>query len=123
VCGLKPGTDLSSSIQLYVAFFLSGLIHTSADYMMVGYFPWFSLRFFLLQAVAISFEDLVIRTVKPLCTETYSRANRILGYLWVISWFYWAGPLWLDPTSASGTHVCDKGVIFGRVWDLWNDYS
>ena len=60
------GTNLSSYTQLYVAFSLSGLLHFSGDFVYEKRIVSRSFKFFLLQAVAITFEDLVIYITKRL---------------------------------------------------------
>lgn len=109
--GFAPGTNLSSYTQLYIAFLISGLIHAGGDFMVVRYLPIFPLKFFLLQAVAITIEDFVIwctRSIRP----KLGWLNKAIGFAWVVVWFTWSGPQWLDPMSANGGTVDGEGVVF-----------
>ncbi|KAF9033406.1 hypothetical protein BDZ89DRAFT_1062878, partial [Hymenopellis radicata] len=101
VLHLQPGTNASSYVQLYVAFFLSGVIHSVCEPMRRDF------HFFLLQAVAITLEDGIIAIGKKLGVRQ-GRAIHILGYLWVATWFYHTLPIWWEPM---------------RRVDLWDTYS
>ena len=59
------GSNRSSYTQLYVAFF-SELLHFSGDFMLEKWLVNCTFEFFLLQTVAIAFEDLVIYVAKGL---------------------------------------------------------
>lgn len=95
---LKSGTSLAWHVQLFVAFALSGLIHLAGDYR--GQDDWTkggTMRFFLLQAVAISFEDVVINLASRLGFGKTTRLSKCIGYLWVLGWWIWAVPPWTGP--------------------------
>jgi hypothetical protein len=91
--GFEPGTLGSSYTQLYVAFFLSGLIHTGGD-IVLSSLPsatsrsFFSMTFFLLQAFIITIEDIFIGIARRLRVKS-SVWTRVLGYVWVATWFGW----------------------------------
>jgi Membrane bound O-acyl transferase family len=123
VCGFEPGTAASSYTQLFVAFLLSGLIHTGGDYMVFRHFTSFSLQFFLLQAIAISFEDFVIWSTKSMSAYWDPRISRTVGYVWVLGWFCFAIPMWLDPLTAANIHTVDRGDITTKVLNLWTSYT
>lgn len=59
------------------------------------------MQFFMLQAIAITLEDFFIWFAKPLRAKLgwFSRA---VGFCYVIAWFTWSGPLFLDPMSVDG---------------------
>lgn len=57
---LAPHTWLTRNTKLFLAFLLSGLMHSAGDYGMYNGSKWFSLRFFILQPFAIMAEDAVI---------------------------------------------------------------
>ena len=90
-----------------------------------------SFKFFLLQAAAITFEDLVIYMAKRFLIrgiklkpggDDESRGGavvRVLGYCWVILWFCLTLPAWLDGASAAGLHDTDRGPITQFVSDTW----
>ena len=81
--GFRKGTNASSYTQLYVGFFVSALIHLFAAFFMargdIG-----ELQFFMGQAVAITFEDMVIATANRLGIQPVGWLGKIIGYLWVL---------------------------------------
>lgn len=86
---LPPGGNLSSYTQLYIAFLLSGLVHIPPS-------NGGALQFFLMQAVAITFEDGVISLAARAGLKHSNRWLRRLGYLWVYCWFVYSLPPWVD---------------------------
>ncbi|KAG8935600.1 hypothetical protein FRC02_007311, partial [Tulasnella sp. 418] len=87
----KSGTNASSYTQLYVAFVMSGVIHSLGDRMMIGKSGMgSSMPFFLQQAVAITLEDFVIWLGRRTFGTPYWA--RWVGYIWVICWFRWSLP-------------------------------
>ena len=126
------GTNRSSYTQLYVAFFLSGLLHFSGDFALEKRMVYRSFNFFLLQAIAITFEDLVIYIAKGLLRrggvelkpgkvdESWAEAGvRAFGYCWVTLWFCSTLPIWLDEPSAAGVNSADRGPITQFLLDAW----
>ncbi|KAJ8507938.1 hypothetical protein ONZ45_g9740 [Pleurotus djamor] len=105
ILGLKRGR-LTSYIQLYVAFIMSGIIHHSAEFMPVGHRQSQSIRFFLIQAVGIHCEDGIIAVASRLGIRE-SWFWRALGYLWVWQWLTWTVPFWL--------HALPQGAPIGIV--------
>jgi Membrane bound O-acyl transferase family len=112
---LKPGTSLFSYTQVYISFFLSGLLHATGDYMIRGYLPLFSIQFFMLQALGISFEHFVIWLTTPIHSKLDVRVRKAIGYMWVVVWFCWTAPIWLDPMSAAGQHDRLDGIVFPKI--------
>lgn len=99
--GVPRGTFLSSQIQVHAAFLASALLHCLGDVALahdVRYFGRISCAFFLINGVAITFEDSVI----ALARRARVRAPRVLGYVWVCAWFTWAGRLYQEPMYAAG---------------------
>ncbi|KAJ7588106.1 membrane bound O-acyl transferase family-domain-containing protein [Mycena floridula] len=98
---LERGTILSSLVQLFTAFILSGIIHQMADSVMLQKFPWKggSFKFFFVQTLAIIFEDTVRYLGKKLGIQ---RVNKIFGYVWVLCWFSWCMPIMQDPILRAG---------------------
>ena len=130
------GTNRSSYTQLYLAFFLSGIIHFAGDFMHERRLVYHSFKFFILQAVAITFEDLVIYTAKRLrqwggiglkpgkADESWGEsAVKVIGYCWVGLWFCLALPVWVDGTSVAGIYDTDSGPIAQFVWDTWKKWA
>jgi hypothetical protein len=129
------GTIRSSFTQLYIAFLLSGIIHVSGDFMAKGEITYCSLKFFPLQAVAITFECFVIYVarhlllragiaVKPEAADGYwvGIFLKILGYCWVILWFCFAVPILQDGNPSIQFGEVEEGYIarfLSNKWKYW----
>ncbi|TFK66885.1 hypothetical protein BDN72DRAFT_888993 [Pluteus cervinus] len=101
--GFRPGTSGSSYTQLYVAFGISAIIHSLGGDLMIGSeYLGSSAPFFMSQAVAITFEDLVIAVVQRLGLKVPSKLAHIIGYIWVFVWFSISMPWMLDPYLRAG---------------------
>ncbi|KAI1912870.1 hypothetical protein LOZ53_003085 [Ophidiomyces ophidiicola] len=100
---LRRGT-LRTYTQLWLSFAISGIMHSAAIYLIpsplnitfrersLGFF-----QFFMLQATAITFEDFVQYIYKNLVSNLPQRPwQRWLGHLWVIFWFAFSLPYFLD---------------------------
>lgn len=109
------GTNRSSYTQLYIAFFLSAAIHFVGDSMFRKRVAYYSFKFMLLQAVAITFEDLAIYIAKRFLPQKGIEINpgradeswagavvRVMGYCWVTLWFCVTAPEWRDKTGLIG---------------------
>ena len=129
------GTNRSSYTQLYVAFFLSGLLHSSGDFMIEKRMVSRSIKFFLLQAVAITFEDLIIHLAERSLRrgeielklgkvgESWAGAVvRVIGYCWVTLWACLTLPVWLDGLNAAGWGSSDRGPITQFILDKWKQW-
>ena len=129
---LPRGSNRSSYTQLYVAFFLSGIIHSSGDFMLEKRMVYRSFKFFLLQAVAITFEDFFIYISKRLLRrggvelkpgridESWAEVVvRAVGYCWVTLWFCLTLPVWLDEPNSIGFGSSDRGAITQFLLDTW----
>ena len=100
VLRLKRNTKAAFLAQIYVGFAVTATIHVAGDYSLLG--SWSrsrSLRFFLLQAVAITVEMMLIDTAKRLSIRG---PWRCIGYVWVILWFTYTVPDWTDPLLRAG---------------------
>ena len=126
------GTNRSSYTQLYAAFFLSGLLHTTGDFMIDKRIVYRSIKFFLLQAVAITFEDFVIYLAKRLFCRGDTELKlekadepwvgavaRVIGYCWVTLWVCSTLPGWLDGLNAAGWGSSERGPISQFLLDKW----
>ncbi|OQU96641.1 hypothetical protein CLAIMM_02691 [Cladophialophora immunda] len=84
VLRVKTGTLASRYLQLYNAFFVSALIHhagaLNCAYSSLG---WCQFYFFMIQPVAIMFEDLVIYFGKKAALKDTWK-TRAVGYVWVV---------------------------------------
>jgi len=89
-------------------------------------------KFFLLQAIAITFEDFVIYIAKGFlrrwrvelkpgrADETWAEAVvRVVGYCWVTIWICLTLPVWLDELSSIGVGSLDRGAITRFLLDTW----
>jgi uncharacterized membrane protein len=130
------GTNRSSYAQLYVAFLLSGTIHFAGDFISRKRLVYHSFKFFLLQAVVITFEDFVIYAGKRLLLRGGIKLNpgrsneswteygvRVLGYCWVVLWFCLTLPAWRDKTSAISWDGADKLPLSQLVLGLWKRWA
>ena len=126
------GSNRSSFTQLYLAFFLSALIHFSGEFMFERRLVYHSFKFFFFQALAITLEDLVISAAKSLLRRSGIKLEpgkadeswaevvlRIVGYCWVVLWFCWTIPVWMDENSVAGLHAGDVMPIAQFVLDTW----
>ena len=129
------GTNRSSYTQLYAAFLLSALFHFAGDLMIFrGRTVYYAFKFFLLQAIVITFEGFVIYIAKcflgqrgvELLTpgkpdESWGGAVvRVAGYCWVTIWFCLTLPMRLGEPNAIGFGVRDRGLITQYLLDAWN---
>ncbi|KAF9646131.1 hypothetical protein BDM02DRAFT_3172253 [Thelephora ganbajun] len=130
------GTNGSSYAQLYIAFLLSGILHFAADFMMEKRMVYRSFNFFLLQAIAITFEDFVIYITKSLLIQrgielrpgkihkSWAEAVvRVIGYCWVVVWFCLTLPVWLDGASTIGLNNVDRGAGTKFLLDTWKRWT
>ena len=97
-------------VKTMAAFFFSALTHVGGDFAIHRSF-WKSgptFQFFLLQPAAILIEEIAIRAARWVLLSTLGRTQapglmwRVAGYLWVVSWFVWCAPPWLDAISVAG---------------------
>ncbi|KAF8345383.1 hypothetical protein F5887DRAFT_966549 [Amanita rubescens] len=79
----------------------SGVIHVASEFSLLGYLSSrHAFRFFLLQAVGIHVETMVIEWGSRLPVRW--PPTRAMGYLWVLTWFFFTAPYMLDPPLLSG---------------------
>ncbi|KAA1478061.1 hypothetical protein DENSPDRAFT_829531 [Dentipellis sp. KUC8613] len=104
--GFQRGTTGSSYTQLYVSFFLSGVLHMGGDYMVDPALLGSSFPFFIYQAVAITAEDAVVGLGKRMGVRE-SHATRLLGYVWTFTWFSWSTAGYIDWSIGAGTGVAE----------------
>ena len=94
-------------VQLYVGFAVTGLIHASGEYALSGRLTFdHALRFYLMQAVGITVETLVVRCAREL---SVGGRWRWVGYLWVAVWFTLVVPAWAEPMLREG--------MVEEIWD------
>lgn len=112
-----PQGKFKTYFKLYGSFFISGLLHYAADYMLFQNWSGTSIRFFVLQAVAITFEDIAIALASRLGFNRNMLGFRVIGYVWVFAWFAFSLPIWLDPIVHAGT--MDEGVNVSLILGVW----
>ena len=130
------GTKRSAYTQLYVAFFLSALVHFASDFMLEKRMVDRSFRFLLSQAVVITFEDFVIYITKRTLLQrgiefNLERAHgswgeavvRVVGYCWVTLSFCLTFPGWQDELNALGFGNIDRGPITQFILDTWKQWA
>lgn len=102
--GLPTGT-VRTYVQLALSFAISGVMHAVAIYILpsplnisfyersFGFF-----QFFMLQAAAITFEDFVSFCTRRVLGAGFmqSRWRKLISYAWVVSWFGYSLPYFLD---------------------------
>ncbi|KAH7904732.1 hypothetical protein BJ138DRAFT_1166049 [Hygrophoropsis aurantiaca] len=81
---------------------LSGAVHVGGDTRLNAKQTGFSWPFFILQAMAITFKDAVIGLARRVGFTKATPLTRLVGYLWVWSWFYASYPAWIDGQIAAG---------------------
>ena len=91
--------------KIFLAFLISGLLHTAAD--VAGGMPLVdsgTIRFFCTQALGIAVEDGVVATYQAFWVYfTGKRTNvcplwaQTIGYCWVVMYLFWSTPAWVYP--------------------------
>ena len=111
--------------NLCTVFLISGLVHIGGEYMMLGRLGLGAFRFFLLQGLAISIETIVSNVLslsgsspRKAALSTLKLRTRIVGYVWVLLWFWWSLPLMVDPGIPAGTYGPHRGLTFERLSKL-----
>ena len=100
----------------------SSLIHVGGEYMMLSRLGLGAFRFFLLQGLAVSAETIVSNLLslsgsslvspRKAARPTPKLWARIVGYVWVLLWFWWSLPFKVDPGIQAGTY---GGLTFERL--------
>ena len=100
---LQKGT-FTTYFKLFIAFFVSGLIHEAGDYALHQKWAGYSVKFFLLQAVAITCEDAIIElAIKAGFSSKPNRFVKFIGFIWVFAWFAYSLPPWMEKSFHEGT--------------------
>ena len=113
-----PKSTFTTCFKLFIAFFVSGLIHQAAEYVIYQKWGGHALEFFLLQAVAITFEDIIISLAAR--AGLSSKPNlfyKFIGFVWVFVWFTYCLPIMLDKMVQAG--LTDDGLNFSLIMGLW----
>lgn len=118
VLKFRAGSALSSYTQLYVAFVLSGIIHAAGDWMVMRNITSarLNIQFFIMQAMIITVEDMVIAAAKKF---GITRIPFFVSYAWVICWMAWSGPMWLETViQAEFSEGMPSVFLFQRLLNL-----
>ncbi|KAG7095218.1 hypothetical protein E1B28_005993 [Marasmius oreades] len=108
------GTKCYEVTMLYAGFLLTGVMHQVGDLMMHrNISAGGSIVFFPLQAFGITLESIVIGCL-PKATPGWVRTA--VGYVWVLSWFTWCAPIYVDPLLQGG--LLDNGPRFSLTSGL-----
>ncbi|TBU24283.1 membrane bound O-acyl transferase family-domain-containing protein [Dichomitus squalens] len=99
---IPRGTFLSSQVQVYVAFAVSGLLHSFGDLANAQTTRAGSFLYFLYNGLAITFEDVVIKLAKAFGFTGPTTTTRWLGYAWVVLWVSLSTPVYVDWMYESG---------------------
>ncbi|KAE9395793.1 hypothetical protein BT96DRAFT_861658 [Gymnopus androsaceus JB14] len=101
--GIAPKSVPAALIQLYLAFFISGIMHSLGDLMLGREYVGASLVFFGIQPLAITFEEIVKFFLRQYVPDPIRvRTGSIVGYFWVVFWFTVTGPFLIDPAIRAG---------------------
>ena len=112
-----PKNTFTTCFKLFIAFFVSGLSHHSAEYIIYQKWTGHALEFFLLQAVAITFEDIIISLAARTGISSPNPLYKFIGFIWVFAWFTYTLPLLLDNVIHAG--IMDNGWNFSLILCLW----
>lgn len=107
VTGFEKGTWLSSYTQLFVGFFVSGVMHSFGDAMVGRKHFGASFPFFIVQVAAIIAEDIVIDLTGRWGRRPSTKVSFIVGFAWVFTWSMISFPLYIDWAVKAGLGGCE----------------
>lgn len=122
VLHLAKHTILARYLNIFIAFFLSGVIHIASDHGLT-ILPCESgaVRFFLTQAFGIVLEDAFQAVYynasgKPRPAKA-PLLHKVVGYIWLILFLAWSTPVWSYPQFRSIRSVdrVYSFTIFGHI--------
>jgi len=122
--GLQKNSILGACVQHYVAFAISGISHSAAEYGLLRFISrkyHHSMLFFFLQATVTIFERAVIKLL-GLKAGIWTRA---IGYVWTFVWLTITFPPWFDSNIRYGSGVqvgvWKTGSMTNFIWSgKWN---
>ncbi|KAE8306249.1 membrane bound O-acyl transferase family-domain-containing protein [Aspergillus transmontanensis] len=107
--GMTPGCRSEKIFVAFWTFLLSGLCHVIADWQAgEPCHPHDDLLFFVANFMASALELLVVRRLervkgyradhdKDIWSVLLKTTNRVVGYVWVLGFFFWITPKWQYP--------------------------
>ncbi|KAK0203517.1 hypothetical protein DFS33DRAFT_1260838 [Desarmillaria ectypa] len=117
VLRLRRGSYEAFAIQLHSAFLISGLLHQLQEYSVTRQWAHGSMLFFYSEVGAISLEQGIIAVGKRMHLPAI--LVRGVGYCWVLGWFTFILPFWLDPMTRAGMFVANPNrTLTFLVWNL-----
>ncbi|CAA7260718.1 unnamed protein product [Cyclocybe aegerita] len=103
VLHLPPKSKITTYFKLFIVLTLSAFMHLVGDYAVFhGWTRSGALHTFILQAVAIVLEDRFLAMARKAGFKE-TQFSRCLGYVWVIVWFSFSLPYWIDPAVPVGS--------------------
>ncbi|KAE9398121.1 hypothetical protein BT96DRAFT_920997 [Gymnopus androsaceus JB14] len=103
IFGIEPKSVQAALIQLYLAFFISGIVHSLGDLMLGREYVGASLVFFGIQPLAITLEESVKFLLQRYVPDPIRvKTGSTVGYFWVVFWFTVTGPFLIDPAIRAG---------------------
>ncbi|KAF9463580.1 membrane bound O-acyl transferase family-domain-containing protein [Collybia nuda] len=92
---LPTGSKASGFVQLCTAFVITGIIHIHPSDIRPLYF-------FMAQILAITFEDALIAATAKAGYNSPTKLHKALGLTWVVLWFTFSSPGYMDSMIDSG---------------------
>lgn len=132
--GIEKKTNLGRTVSLFVAFFLSGCLHTCGSYTQLGDTQPLRgpMMFFLLQAMGIVAQTLVVNQLKlaGVSQMTPKTIRQFGNFAFTLIWMYFTanflvddfaiGGVWLfEPVIFSPLRFFGLGAKDDNGWDLW----
>lgn len=127
--GMNPKSLPAKTLQLFIAFTMSGLLHACGSYTQLPRTrPSGPFLFFFLQAVGITAQSLITGYLKRLrVTESLPRSVRRAGNLiYVFSWLFLTSPLLVNDFARGGIWLFEpipvsplRGLGFGLKGEGW----
>lgn len=93
------------------------MIHHGGEYMMLKHWGGSGMWFFLVQPVAMTLEDCILRIASGMRNEKVVAPNllcRLSGYIWVFVWFVYI----LDPVISA--QMMEEGFHFSVLLGVWS---
>lgn len=114
---LSPRSQTTKFVRSIVAFSVSGFIHIGGEFMIFHNLKGGSFVFFVLQAFAIIFEEMILYVWRILGLTLPQRIFRLAGYVWVTLWFAYTLPIMLEPLLRNG--FFESGPSFSVILGVW----
>ncbi|KAF2142938.1 uncharacterized protein K452DRAFT_286569 [Aplosporella prunicola CBS 121167] len=128
--GMNPKSMPARTLQLIIAFTLSGCLHASGSYTMVGHTNPLTgpFSFFFSQAFGIMLQTFLtgILTKTGIFQKTPKLIRQIVNFFYVHVWFYYTGPLLCDDFARGGLWLFEpvpvsplRALGFGDADSKW----